>query len=825
MLYSVNWLNEFVSFSNLQPKELAQLLDSKGLEVESLSTEKLDRVVIGQIIKIYAHPNADRLQICHVKQEEDQAPLSIVCGAKNPKNGDKVVLCLDGALLPGNFKIQERKIRGELSQGMLASKKELGLSSEEDEGIFILPAEAPIGVRLDEYLKINDTILDIFIPPNRVDLMSHIGLARELSSLLDKPFLFPFEPYYQKSKDSYLGIPQSKMKYLKNPKLSITPYKNSFKVQVDEPDICPYYSGQMMKNIQVGPSPYWLKKRLELLGVHSVNNIVDITAWILLEWGQPLHAFDLDTLEGGIHVKKAKSKDQLLALNDDQLTFRGDELVIRDEKKDLALAGVIGGKNSAISNKTKNIFIESAVFAPYAIRRTARRLGLNTTASFQFSRGVFPHTTMTALQRACSMIQQIAGGSLLGNPYEEGSFSFSKKSPIPINQKQLSERLGYEVSMNEFTHGMKKMNSKVVKTFRNLKIIPPYYRKDLNIKEDLIEEWARLKGYDFVPEELPAFAPQQSLKESELSALDHIKNVVKEQGYYQAFNFSFVHHTLHNQFLGSKPVADMPSSSPIFITNPISQDLNSLRQSLLPGLFQNLLFNMRHGEDFGRLFEQGVSFFKREDQFEEKQYLSFILWGQKKDIWKNSKQCPSLFHLKISTENLLKSIQISDWKWLNFEGDFPFLHTKKRLLLKVQGQTAGFIGEINPLLSDQNKIRSDDISMGELNLSLLMTLPKKTFEFQKPSLLPSVKRDISLLIPNEQNTEEILNFMKKQAPQECRDISLVDYYEGVREGFRSVSFRLILQGSEKTLSEKQISSLQEPLIKALLKKYPVQIRV
>ena len=725
MLYSVNWLSELASISDLQPKELAQLLDSKGLEVESISsTEKLDHVVIGKITKIYAHPNADRLQICHVKKEESEAPLSIVCGAKNPKNGDKVVLCLDGAVLPGNFKIQERKIRGELSQGMLASKKELGLSSEDDGGIFILPAEAPLGGRLDEYLQINDTILDIFIPPNRVDLMSHIGLARELSSLLNISFHFPFEPYYQKSNASHLGIPKARIKYSKSPKLSAIPYKNSFKVQVHEPEICPYYSGQMMKDVQVGPSPYWLKKRLELLGVHSVNNIVDITTWILLEWGQPLHAFDLDTLEGGIHVKKAKSKDQILALNDEYLKFRGDELVIRDEQKDLALAGVIGGKNSAISDKTKNIFIESAVFAPYAIRRASRRLGLNTTASFQFSRGVFPHTTMLALQRACSMIQQIAGGSLMGNLYEEGSFSFAQKS-IPIDQTQLSERLGYDVSMSEFSHWMKRMNSKVTKTFKSVKVSPPYYRKDLNIKEDLIEEWARLKGYDFVPEDLPAFAPQKSLKDKELNFLDHIKNIIKEQGYYQAVNYSFVDHTFHNQFLGDKPVSGMSFGSPIFITNPISQDLNSLRQSLLPGLFQNLLFNMRHGEDFGRLFEHGVSFFKAGDKFEEKQYLSFMLWGQKKDIWKNSNPHPNFFDLKTSIEYLLNLIQIPDWKWLDFEGSFPFLHTKRRLLLKVQGQTAGFIGEINPLLSDQNKIRSD-ICMGELNLSLLMTLPKKS---------------------------------------------------------------------------------------------------
>ncbi len=822
MLYSFNWLSELVSISELQPKELAQLLDTKGLEVESIVTEKLDHVVIGQITKIYAHPNADKLQICHVKKEDNQAPLSIVCGAKNPKNGDKVVLCLEGAVLPGDFKIQERKIRGELSQGMLASKKELGLSSEDDGGIFILPQTAPIGSRLDEYLKTNDTILDILIPPNRVDLMSHVGLARELSSLLNTPFHFPFEPYFQKSNSSNLGIPKGRMKHSKHSKLTSVPYNNSFRVQVHEPDICPYYSGQMMKDVQVAPSPYWLKKRLEVLGVHSVNNIVDVTTWILLEWGQPLHAFDLDKLEGSIHVKKAKAKEEMLALNNDQLKFRGDELVIRDEKKNLALAGVIGEQNSAISEKTKNIFVESAVFAPYAVRRASRRLELNTASSFQFSRGVFPHTTMLALQRACSMIQQLAGGSLQGNPYEEGSFSFSQK-PITIDKEQLSERLGYDVSMNEFSNWMKKMNSKVTKNFKHCKVTPPYYRKDLSIKEDLIEEWARLKGYDFVPEVLPVFAPQKSLKDKELEFIDHIKNVIKEQGYYQAINYSFVDHTLHSQFLGEKAIPGMSASSPIFITNPITQDLNSLRQSLLPGLFQNLLFNIRHGEDFGRLFEQGVSFFKAGDQFEEKQYLSFMVWGQEKDIWQNSSVRPTLFDLKTSIENLLRLIRVQDWKWLDFEGQFPFLHTKKRLLLKVQEQTVGFIGAINPMLSDENKIRGD-ISMGELNLSALLKIPKKAFEFQKPSLLPSVRRDISLLIPNEQNVEEILNFMKNNSPQECRQISLVDYYEGVQKGFRSVSFRFIIQGSEKTLSEKQISSLQEPMVRALLKKYPVQIR-
>ena len=825
MKFSLNTLHKFVSLQEWSVNDIAEKLNLKGIEVEGVQIQQWNHIIVGQIIHQRPHPNADRLKICDVQVSEKQPYLSIICGAQNQQMGDKVVVCLDGACLPCGMKIKKRKIRGEWSEGMLASKTEMGEKSE-DEGIWILPSSAVVGQRLDEYLHIKDSYLDIAVAPNRPDLLSHIGLARELSGIFNKNIKLDhvFWPISYKSKQHLLGVSPSRIQSSQSSSLEPQISKKAFskKVKIAELDLCPFYQYQVILNVCVQESPLWLKNRLEFLGLKSINNIVDATNWVLLEWGQPLHAFDLDVLEGDLNIRKASAQTQLDTLDDRCITFSGDELVICDDQKTLALAGVIGGKNSSIQTSTQNILIESAVFAPYAVRCSARKFGFNTLSAFHFSRGVFPQTTELALERVCQLIQQTAGGEIVLN--KENPMPSLPQTEIEINEKDLSDRLGYSVSMSELSTCMQSMHIEVQKERSKTILKPPYYRTDLNIKEDVIEEWARLKGYDFVPESLPVLSFRKTLSNSFLDFLDFIQKIVKEQACYQAINYSFINDLFQKHFLGHQGFFE--KKQPILIQKPISQDWNSLRWSMLPGLFTNFLTNMKHGCEKGRLFEQGVNFSKTnsKDIF-EKTDLAFIFWGQEKSLWQSRMPRSVFFDLKSVVESILKRIGVPSWEWQFLKEDYPFLHPKAKIALIIKRQVIGFMGLIHPVLQEKNKIRETAV-MGEFSLDLLSALPKQPFSFQKLSDLPIVHRDLSFVIDQSQPVNEVFQCIQKEAPSFCRNISIIDYYEGkgLKKSQRSVTFRLSLQGSEKTLSERQINQYTTRIEEMLFKKLSVQIR-
>ena len=822
MKYSLKWISELTPLRDWRsPEAIINLLNRKGIEVESFHEEKLDDIVVGKIIQQKPHPQADRLQLCQV-QVSDAPPLSIVCGATNQKEGDLVAVCLEGSSLPSGLKIKKTKLRGELSQGMLASESELGLSEESD-GIIILPPDASLGQRVDECLNIRDIILDISIPPNRPDLLGHVGLAREIALLNREPLCvqgllsqtsaalrkwnWPSEKTIRPRHQTFV--------HQKKHTLSKAHCDNPLKVHIQDEKLCPYYVAQIVQNVQIKKSPPWIKKRLEYLGVQSINSVVDATAWVLLEWGQPLHAFDRDKIVGDIHVRKGQPKDTIVTLKDEKVKFDGDELAIYDDEKPLAIAGVIGGRDCSISNQTKNILIESAVFDPYSVRCTARKLHLQTSAAFYFSRGTFSEHSLFALHRACSLIEQLAHGKTL-NPYFEAGSIASHSEKISIDTSYLKERLGYPVSSRAFTRGMKQMNNKVRKWFSQMTVEPPFYRKDLCIKEDLVEEWARIQSYDKVPETLP-YISSTPLRESKLiRSLRQVKNLAQRLGCHQAINYNFLSEEFQKNLLDNK------EDSLVYIQNPLTMDANVLRQSLLPHLLNNAVLNMRHGESVGRLFEQGTVFFKENDLFKELQYLSFVFWGQHESIWQASKSHSLFFDLKSSVETLLQKIGYPI-EWKEDENTLPFIDQK--LSIEVEGQVVGFIGSVHSDWKDEYKVK-EDVVCAEINLSSLFHLPVQKTKFKTPSLLPVVSRDISLLIPKDQKIGEILQFMSENAPVACKEISVLDYYEGqeLEKDHRSIAFRFLFQSAEKTLSEKQINHYQSQVTEPLFKKYPVKYR-
>lgn len=844
MQYSLKWLNQFVAIDDAlqKPDELIDLLNMKGLEVVGTQQQGWPRISVGQIIQIEAHPNADRLQLCMLRIKEGEAQYSIVCGATNLKKGDKVAVCLEGSCLPSGLSIKDKKVRGEMSQGMLASLQELDMSfqpekmqarSLDEGGIIILSEQAPVGLDLDEYLEVKDICLDIELPPNRADLLSYIGLAREIGGLMDRPLRLDnmLSDKHYKSGLASLGIFKNRLesRKLKLFTLDWSEDLPSIKIKVEEKDICPYYQAFFMKGIKVGPSPYWLKNKLQMLGKKSINNVVDITNWILLEWGQPMHAFDLSQLKSGIQVKKAKEKDKLLALDGREIELRGDELVIYDNKKPLALAGVIGGQDSGISETTTDILLEGAQFASYAIRRTNRRYGFNTDSAFMFSRGVSPQTIELALMRACYLIQQVAGGQVLRTSYKVGSAPIQKKS-ISITKENLFERLDYPISMPAFSKVMKNLNCEVQKKgLKIYKVTPPHYRKDLNIKEDLIEEWARIKGYEYVGENVPTLLVQDIKQTSRITFLNKIKHLSKESQLHQAINYSLIDNQFQKSFLNNQNL--FPDEQTVILSNPMSSELDSLRQSLLPGLFKNLLSNIRYGRDFGRMFEQGTGFRKLKQDgdctYEETDLLSFMYWGNNEDIWTHKKQSTPLFYqLKAGIDNILSSLGISHLKWKQREDEtLSFLHPNQQVFLSFQDKYVGYIGSLHPSLLDQNKIRTE-VALGEINLSYLLTLPRKDQKFKSISNLPSVKRDINIVIPKNQEVYPILSQLRKKKFNSCKEVEVIDLFEGDKVGkdLKSITFRFTFQSLKKTLSDTELNKLQEEILDFLQKSFNLNLR-
>ena len=527
MKFSLKWLGDFIDIKQFleNPKRLAEVLTQAGLEVDSFEDQRagFKNVVVALIDSVEKHPQADRLTLCKVSVESDI--YSIVCGAKNHKAGDKVVLAKPGAVLPGDFLIKKTRIRGIESEGMLASRKELGLE-QEGEGIWILPKESKVGQNLSDYLGLEDVIFDVSVQPNRSDCLSHKGLAREISCLFSLPLSIKDISFQD---DSSLSV------------------KQNLKVEVKDKQACPRYCGRLIEGIQVGESPNWLKDRFKSLGLKSINNVVDITNFVLWDRGQPLHAFDRDQIQT-LTVVPSQKGEKFLALDESELVLTGEELTIRDRDRVLALAGVIGGMDSGITEKTKNIFIESAAFAPESIRRTSRRFGLETDSSYRFARGIDLTAVKEAMDWACFLIQQTAGGKISGDFYD----LFSQKAQpicISICLQDLEDRLGYPVASSEFESWMKKLGCQIKSNKDTFELWPPPYRSDLRIKEDLIEEFARLEGYDKVPEKL---APATSLpKASDVQFINSQKLIhfLSSKGLYQAINYSFSDPKDYKEFL------------------------------------------------------------------------------------------------------------------------------------------------------------------------------------------------------------------------------------------------------------------------------------
>ena len=792
-----------MEISDFLPKTqaLSDELTERGLEVESCTDfrNQFQNIVIGQLLSVEKHKNADRLTVCKVSIGKEEKV--IVCGAKNHKVGDKVALALPGAVLPGDIKIQMSQIRGIESEGMLVSSLELGLEKE-SEGILILNQEAPVGERLSKFWNQEDILLEVNVTPNRSDCLSHFGLAREISCILNRP----------------LQLQKQKQNLTKG--FSV---RSDISVRVDEPSSCPRYGALLIRGVTIGESPDWLKNQLQFLGLKPINNVVDVTNYVLMELGQPLHAFDRDRLTN-ISVGFSQPKEQFQALDDSFLELTGKELVIQSAGKTQALAGVIGGKHSAISRQTKNILLESAYFRPEEVRRSSRRFGLNTESSHRFSRGTDPETVLPGLMRAGGLIQELAGGDISEDVYDECKQSYSPRT-IAISKEDIDERLGLSVDSKSFISWMRRLGCHLKEKKNHFFVTPPSFRSDLMIPEDLIEEFARLKGYNHIPETLPKIHVEMRGFNKRFVQESRVRDFLSSSGWHESIHYSFSDPKLYENFLGGSPDLShlgLGENTGFPLQNPISQSLSFMKPLLAPDLLQSVLRNMRHGQKWGRLFEINPVFSKKANQYLETHHLSFASWGRPLDIWsKNADNNEILFFCKSQVENLLRTERISKWSWVPVIPKIPLLHPKQALGLQVEKELVGCLGTLHPQWSLNYKLQIP-IVLGEFQLSKIQNPNSNLRIFKEISSLPDVERDLTFQIPKDLPVRDVQVEILRILKTYCRSVRVVDIY--TKGDKRSVSFRIFLKPEgKKSFTDKELQEFQNQVISGLKEKFSITL--
>lgn len=812
MKISLKWLNEYVDVHDFfeRPQKLAHLLTTAGLEVEEIQdlAQQFKFVKTALILERDRHPDADKLTVCKVTTGEGIIH-QIVCGAKNHKAQDIVVLALPGAVLPGNFAIKNSVIRGISSDGMLCSYKELGLA-EESEGIAILPEKTPIGIPFSQYAELNDVTFELKVTPNRADCLSHMGLAREISCLLDRPFKAPVtKEWTSKSTEA------------------------PFSVEVLNPDMCPRYTGCIINKVKVGPSPDWLKKRLESVGLNSINNIVDITNYVMMEWGQPLHAFDLRHIHNGkIRVSKAASQEKFITLDGTELILRGDELMIQDDQRSLCVAGVIGGKNSGVQYDTQDIFLESAFFSPQFTRRSARNHGLNTDSAYRFSRGVDPNVTIEALKRAIGLILEIAGGNVGSHIFEVKNSNFSTKS-ININPQTVTDRLGYPVEIQKFESWLQRLGCQIQKTStQSYEVTPPSWRFDLEMDMDLVEEYARLNGYEHIPESLPALLKAPTHHDKDYLFQSQLIELMRSMGYNQAVNFAFISSSKQSEFVGDHDLMTKTGLQAIHQTisliNPLNEQMNVMRTQLSMGLLDNLEHNFHYGVTTGRLFEIGSTFDQHNGEYIERPRWAGIAWGWPNNLWAKDHQTPVVMDLKQSIEEILHSLGFRGWQWVHPRdlGGCPhFLHPGQTVALNLNGKRIGFLGTLHPTIREEKKLRCD-AALFEFELSGLGQAMQRKLTIKPISKFQAVERDLSLVMSNSIGAGTLIQDIRKTAGALLQNVAILDTYEGknLGDGLKSVTYRLLFQDLERTLTDAQVQSSIDTILATLKKHWEIQVR-
>ena len=790
MRVSEAWLRAYVN-PPLSTEQLVAQLTMAGLEVDSAEpvAGEFNGVVVGEILALSPHPQADRLRVCQVAAG-GKDPLTIVCGAPNAELGMKAPLAIEGGKLPGGMTITQSSLRGIDSYGMLCSAKELGLE-ETQSGLMALPADAPVGADLREYLQLNDVAIEVDLTPNRADCLSVEGLAREVALLNGIEF-----------------TPTS---------TATTPVTHAdvIPVSVDAPAACPRYLGRLIKQVdRTVATPIWMRERLRRSGLRSLGPLVDVTNYVLLELGQPLHAFDAAKLDGGIHVRLGVPGEKLKLLNEQEITLADDVLVIADEKRTLALAGVMGGADSAVDDATTDIFLECAFFAPDAIMGKSRRYGLSTDSSHRFERGVDPQLQFRALERASQLLLDIAGGS--AGPIIEATAQayLPTRNPILLRESRVEKLLGLSIPREQVTGLLARLGLAIEVVPEGWRLTPPGFRFDLAIENDLIEEIGRVYGYNNIPQRNPASHMELLPVSEALLDLERVKDLLVDRGYQEAITYSFVEPGMLARI--------EPELEAIALKNPISAEMAVMRTGLWCGLIDAALKNLNRQQSRVRLFEAGLRFTRTEGKItQEKSLAGLALGSNTEEQWGEKTRSIDFFDIKADVEAMLR-LASHEHKARFVSNQHPALHPGQSAQILLDGRHLGWLGMLHPkvekALGFENRV-----FLFELDQDTLLKRPIAAF---KPlSKFPQVRRDLAIIVEEKVTATALKQCAETQSPL-IRQVVIFDVYQGtgIESGKKSVALGLVLQNDVETLTDAKVDGVMTAVMTQLTHEFNAKLR-
>jgi phenylalanyl-tRNA synthetase beta chain len=811
MKISLNWLKNYINV-DLDPVKIGELLTDGGLEVESIETFEtvkggLNGLVVGEILTCEKHPDADRLKITTVNIGEG-VPLNIVCGAPNARAGQKVIVATVGTKLYPNggepFEIKKSKIRGALSEGMLCAEDEIGLGISHD-GIMELPFNTKVGLPASTYFNLqSDFIFEIGLTPNRTDAISHMGVARDLSALL----LQRLKIY------SSVKLPEYQL-------LSLTTDVCPIKVIVDSVDLCPRYSGVYLTDVKVGESPKWLKTALESIGLRSINNIVDITNYVMHETGQPLHAFDADKIKGNtIKVTSAKEGTKFTTLDGVERILKSNHLVICNAEEPMCIAGVFGGEQSGVNDKTVNVFLESAHFNAASVRKTARELQLKTDSSFRFERGTDPNHVLFALKRAAYLICSETGAKTTGNIIDHYPFKI-EENEVSVSYTSINKYIGKNIDSLTVKNILNSLGIKVKEENNDTLLLSiPTYKTDVTQEADIVEEVLRIYGYNNV--EIPAkinASVNYTLRPQPDAVQNRISDFLSYNGFAEMMSLSLTKDQLN------KTTETYNQNSAVELLNPVSNEVNMLRQHLLTGTLQAISFNINRKQRNLKFYEFGKVYFKTENGFNEEKHLALSISGEiKNDNWQKLSRKTDFFYLKESVYKLFNSLGVNENNLLLKEIDLPYY--SYALGIEYNQKQIGCIGKIKDSILKKLDI-DQEVYFADILWDDLMKMAKKAkVVYQEISKFPEVKRDLALLVDKTSKYEDLYKLALQADKKLIKQVNLFDIYEGDKlpAGKKSYALSFTILDEQATLTDKVIEKTMDKVLKILEEKAGAKLR-
>jgi len=784
--FSEHWLRQFVD-PPLTSEELAHVLTMAGLEVEALDSAAppFSKVVVAEVVSVERHPDAERLSLCRVNAGLVEQ-LQIVCGAPNVQPGMRVPCALPGAELPGGLAIRQAKVRGVESFGMLCSAKELGLA-EDAAGLYALAGDAPVGADLREYLDLEDRIFTLKLTPNRADCLSVAGVAREVAAITASSLSL------EAARPAQAAIP------------------DEFPVRVIDPAACPLYCGRVVRGVRMdAATPDWMVRCLARSGLRSINPVVDITNFVMLELGQPLHAFDLALLKDAIEVRFARAGEKLLLLNGETAELEPDMLVIADASGPVALAGIMGGDSTSVSSATVDLFLEGAFFEPAVIAGRGRRLGFGSDSAHRFERGVDFGGTRGALERATQLILGICGG--VPGPVKEVRGTLPARPPIPLRLERARRLLGLDLDDGQVQMLLRRLHFSFAMDQGVFHVTPHSYRFDLAIEEDLIEELARLHGYDRIPASLPQGPAVMPRAAESYRPAAQLRRMLVARDYQEVINYAFVDASWEADFNGN--------ADPVRLRNPIASQMGVMRSSLIGGLVGRLQHNLAHRQARVRMFEIGCCFSRAGREFAQTERLAALVQGDvHPEQWGLTPRAVDFYDLRGDLEALF-------WPAVpRFEpAAHPAFHPGKSARVLLDGQPAGWIGEIHPRWQQAYELASPAMVF-EVELAPLLERPVPGFS--GISRFPPVRRDLALVVDEGIPAQDILDAAQAEKPPVVSDITLFDVYrgKGLGDGKKSLAFRVLLQDTQKTLTDAEVEVAVVQLVQALQARFGATLRI